>query len=191
MSVTDCSPQERIEKCRGCGRTLPLAKAARGQVAIRWICNGCSTSYQAVLAVDSLAEALDHVRPTGLVFDRKKLVHPPEAIANFVKRAVGGMKPEHERRGTPRYPLVVPAIAVPMNERLRPVDEPFAALTRNISKTGLCLVHTRAGLAELLAVELSDLQGETMQLVMRLLRCRPMNRFYEVAGAFLIRMAAS
>jgi hypothetical protein len=160
-------------------------------LAIRWICNGCSASYQAVLAVDSLAEALDHVRPAGLVFDRKKLVHPPEAIARFVKKAVGAMKPDHERRGVPRYPLVVPAIALPMNERLQPVDDPFVALTRDICTSGLCLVHTRAVQAELLAVELSDLQGEAMQLVMRLLRCRPTNRFYELAGAFLVRMASS
>ena len=191
MSVVDCLSQERIETCSGCGRTLPLAKPSSGQLAIRWICKGCSTSYQAVLAVDSLAEALDHVLPTGLVFDRKKLVHPPEAIANFVKKAVGDMKPDCERRGMPRYPLVVPVIALPMDRRLRPVDDPFAALTRNISKSGLCLAHTRAVRAELLAVELSDLQGETMQLVMRLLRCRTANHFYEVAGAFLVRMASS
>ncbi len=98
MSVRDYLPQERIETCGQCGRTLPLAKPAPGQLAIRWVCNGCSASYQAVLAVDSLAEALDHVRPAGLVFDRKKLVHPPEAIARFVKKAVGAMKPDHERR---------------------------------------------------------------------------------------------
>jgi hypothetical protein len=78
-----------------------------------------------------------------------------------------------------------------MDQRLRPVDDAFAAMTRDISKSGLCLVHTRAVRAELLAVELSDLQGETMQLVMRLLRCRPTNRFYEIAGAFLVRMATS
>ncbi len=191
MSVMDCLPQERIGTCGQCGRTLPLAKPAPGQLAIRWVCKGCSASYQAVLAVDSLAEALDHVRPTGLVFDRKKLVHPPAAIARFVKKAVGEMKPDHERRGVPRYPLVVPALALPMDRRLQPVDDPFAALTRNISKSGLCLAHTRAVRAELLAVELSDLQGETMQLVMRLLRCRPANHFYEVAGAFLVRMASS
>jgi hypothetical protein len=191
MSVIGCLPQERIETCGQCGRTLPLAKPAPGQLAIRWICNGCSASYQAVLAVDSLAEALDHVRPAGLVFDRKKLVHPPEAIARFVRKAVGDMEPEHERRVTPRYPLVLPAIALPMDPRLRPVDDPFAAMTRNLSKSGLCLVHTRAVRAKLLAVELSDQQGETMQLVMRLLRCRPVNHFYEVAGAFLVRMASS
>jgi hypothetical protein len=191
MSVMDCSLQERIETCGQCGRTLPLAKPVPGQLAIRWICKGCSASYQAVLAVDSLAEALDHVRPAGLVFDRKKLVHPPGAIANFVKKAVGETKPDNERRGVPRYRLVVPAIALPMDQRLRPVDDPFAALTRNISKSGLCLAHTRAVRAELLAVELSDLEGETMQLVMRLLRCRPTNRFYEIAGAFLVRMASS
>ena len=191
MSVIDHPTQERIETCGQCGRTLPLAKPAPGQLAIRWICNGCSASYQAVLAVDSLAEALDHVRPTGLVFDRKKLLHPPEAIAIFVKKAVGEMKADRERRGTPRYPLVAPAIGLPMDQRLRPVDDAFAAMTRDISKSGLCLVHTRAVRAELLAVELSDLQGETMQLVMRLLRCRPTNRFYEIAGAFLVRMATS
>ncbi len=191
MSVIGCLPQERIETCGRCGRTLPLAKPAPGQSAIRWICNGCSASYRAVLAVDSLAEALNHVRPAELVFDRKKLVHPPEAIARFVKKAVGAMKPDYERRGVPRYPLVVPAIALPMNKRLRPIDDPFATLTRNISKSGLSLVHTRAVQAELLAVELRDLQGETMQLVMRLLRCRSINRFYELAGAFLVRMAPS
>jgi hypothetical protein len=191
MSVVAQEIRERIESCGRCGRSLPLAKPAPGQLAMRWICNGCSAEYEAVLAVDSLAEALDHARPAGLVFDRKKLVRPPEAIAQFVKKVVSGMKAERERRGNLRYPLAVPVVALPMDQRLRPVDEPFAAMTRNISQSGLCLVHTRAVRAELLAVELSSLKRDTMQMVMRILRCRVTNRFYEIAGAFLVRMASA
>ena len=58
------------------------------------------------------------------------------------------------------------------------------AVTRDISSSGISLVSTRAANSPFLAVELSASYDETIQIVMRVIRCRPLRCFYEIAGPF-------
>ena len=93
-----------------------------------------------------------------------------------------------ERRGANRHPIVTPVVVMPMNGEFRPAEGAFMVVTRDISTTGLALISTREVSTELLAIELPAAGGEKMQVVMRLARCRPVGRFYEIAGPFVFKM---
>ncbi len=60
------------------------------------------------------------------------------------------------------------------------------AVTRDISTTGLALISTRAASSRFLAVELACPSGETIQVVIRVIRCRPVRCFYEIAGTYFV-----
>lgn len=67
---------------------------------------------------------------------------------------------------------------------------PFLVLTRNVSRSGISLVSTRAVATAFLAVELPSAPEETSQVVVHVLRCQPRRSFYEIAGKFLTKMAS-
>lgn len=185
MTPTSQTP---IPRCRTCGQALPFTRQASARQMAWWVCVGCGTSYQAALSVENFTDALQHVRPCALEFDRDQLVHPPSAIARFLHHLVDKTPVGCERRRTSRYPIVIPVVAQPFSSSFCSTDPSFMALTRDLSSTGLALVHTRAVGAELLAVELAGGKNNRMQLVMRVLRCRPFHHLYEIAGDFLVRL---
>lgn len=174
--------------CTTCGQALPFAPPAPVGRTARWVCLGCGTGYDATLSVENFTDALRQVRPCALEFDREHLVHPPSAIARFLKHLVDDSTVGCERRRSPRYPVVIPAVAQPFTSSFCPTGLSFMALTRDISVTGLALVHTRAVPAEFLALELPAGKNEKMQLLMRVLRCQPFHHLYEIAGRFLVRL---
>ena len=188
MTPSACEIETRLDDCRHCGQPLPLALPRPGESPVRWTCARCGAAYEAVLAGVPLAEALASVHPTRLTFDRQGLSRPPDLIVEFLVRLLREEPVHHERRQATRHALAVPVIALPMDSTFRPVDAAFLAVTRNISVTGLSLVHTRAVAAQLMVVELAGSASETMQFVMRVLRCRPLRNLYEIAGPFLLRL---
>jgi hypothetical protein len=176
-----------IDSCAACGRALPLRLPHAGETATLWVCTGCGARYDAVLDRSAPEETTRNVRPAQIDFNRDGLVHPPEAIATFVAHLTN-QKAATERRASNRHRLAAPVAAVPVDDDFRPVGQPFMATTRDVSTSGLALIHTRAVDAQYLAVELPAVAGKTMQVVMQVLRCRPLGRFYEIAGPFIVRL---
>jgi hypothetical protein len=128
------------------------------------------------------------VRPAVLQFDRSCLVKPPEAIVAFIRQMVSDGQLVANRRTVARQQLVVPVTVVPVDDGFYPIDEPFMAVTRDVSTTGLSLMHTRAVHCALLVVELPVRSAAAIQLVLRVVRCRSFGRFYEIAGHFIMRL---
>ena len=54
-----------------------------------------------------------------------ELIHPPEEIAEFVRRVVGRLTYYRgkERRGERRHRLAIPLLAVPLDDDLQPAGE--------------------------------------------------------------------
>jgi hypothetical protein len=178
-----------MRHCTTCGQPLPFTPQAPGQPLARWACIDCGTIYHAELSVENFSEALQHVRPCRMEFNRQDLGYSPIAIADFLSRLIDDAV-SHERRQTHRYLLCVPAVAQPLDERFCPTGPAFAALVRDVSTSGIALVHTRFVHAKLLAVELSAGKDERMQFVIQVLRCQTFHYLYEIAGKFLVRLSS-
>jgi hypothetical protein len=93
-----------------------------------------------------------------------------------------------ERRREERYPVSIAIPAIAVDEKYRPLGEAFQVLTRDVSTRGISLIHTEPVKAQFLAIELPVPEGAKTQLVIRVLRCRPVERFYEIGGQFVARL---
>ena len=122
-------------------------------------------------------------------FDVTQVEQPSADVAAILAKLVPreGEQPEH--RKFRRHCLTLAVAAVPVDEAHRPTDASFIALTRNISQGGISLIHSGPVAAKLLAIELPMPEGESLQVVMRLDRCRRIGDFYELAGPFVTKLA--
>jgi len=123
---------------------------------------------------------------------RERLIHPPDAIAAFVRRL--GARTFHgvEKRARPRFAVALPMIVMPVDEKLQQAGEPFRTMTRDISTEGIGFVHTRAIRSPLVAIEL-EVPGSPdkakMQMLVEILRCQPIHEsLFDVGGRFVLRL---
>jgi len=123
---------------------------------------------------------------------RERLIHPPDAIAAFVRRL--GARPFHgvEKRARPRFAVALPMIVMPVDDKLQKAGEPFRTLTRDISTEGIGFVHTRAIRSPLVAIEL-EIPGSPdktkMQMLVEILRCQAIHEsLFDVGGRFVLRL---
>jgi hypothetical protein len=124
--------------------------------------------------------------------DRDSLVHPPGAIAAFVRMVVGRRNYQgEEKRGKARHALALPIIIQAMDSETRPAGDAFRTLTRDISTEGIGFVHTRQIKSPFVAVEIEnpgDPDNPKMQVLVELLRCQTIHdRLFHIGGKFVLR----
>ena len=71
---------------------------------------------------------------------------PSEELLSFAEQsAISSLTttPEEERRAEPRIPVIVPVLVQRVNEQMAGLDEPFVAVTRNITRNGFTIVAER------------------------------------------------
>ena len=122
--------------------------------------------------------------------DAASLLHPPEAIAQFVQRMIRNAKYYEgpERRLERRYALAIPMAVVPLDNAFQRAGDMFVAVSRDISTRSAAMFHTRKVTTRHLAVELTVPCGEKLRVVLEVLRCRPVGMFYQIAGQFVSRL---
>jgi hypothetical protein len=76
---------------------------------------------------------------------------------------------------------------MPLDDNFQPRGMNFAAITRDLSTAGLRLFSTRAAGSEFLAVEITPPSGQKIRVVLQVLRCKAIDRFYEIAGRLVAR----
>lgn len=97
-------------------------------------------------------------------------------------------QPGKNNRSAKRYSIAIPVPVVPIDENGTPIDRSFTALSRDISTSGICLQHTRATNAKKLIVVLSIPGTKPASLIVEVVRCRAIGRFYEIAAKFTSRV---
>ncbi len=123
-------------------------------------------------------------------FEPEQMNRPPEAIAAFVERVIRHSKYYEgpDSRTEPRYAVRLRVAAVPVDEDLQKIGEPFVAVSRDISGSGIALYHTRDISERFLALELSAPAGDKTYVLLEVLRCRTVGLFYEIAGKFISKI---
>jgi hypothetical protein len=124
--------------------------------------------------------------------DRERLIHPPEAIAAFIRHLGLRNYRGEEKRSKPRRQVTAPLIVQPLNEKSQPLGEPFRALTRDISTEGIGFLHTRKVDAPLAALEIENPQApdqSKMQILVEVRRCNAIHAtLFEIGCRFVMRL---
>jgi hypothetical protein len=124
--------------------------------------------------------------------DRNRLVHPPAAIATFVRMIIGRRNYQgDEKRGKARRTLALPIIVQAMDSETRPAGAAFRTLTRDISTEGIGFMHLQQITSPFVAVEIdnpADPDNPKMQVLVELLRCQRIHdRLFHHGGKFVLR----
>jgi len=125
---------------------------------------------------------------TIVQFNRDELVLPPKAVVDFLRRLDQKEERTDERREAGRQAAVLEVAVVPVDFELRQCGESFLALSKNISSTGMSVIHTRALAKGSVVVELLNRDNASMQLLAYVVRCEPIRRFYEIGLRFVTRL---
>lgn len=120
---------------------------------------------------------------------RFRPLQPPAELLSFVERQI---RTAHsyagaERRMKQRYLIAVPVTVQPLDRRLKPVGDPFPAVTRDISPTGIGVVHVEPLKPQLLALGM-EIADEQVNLVVEVLWCRGIGPFFYSGGDFIKRL---
>jgi hypothetical protein len=114
---------------------------------------------------------------------------PPAELIRFVDRLANETPRTHsEERRFPRYKLTVEVWVQPVDSNFEPLDKPFTAVSRDISTAGIGLLHTRAVRDKYLWLRLVTSAGGVMNVVVEVLRCRPIGMFYEIGAKFVAKL---
>lgn len=133
----------------------------------------------------------------GLFFEgENKVPDIPPGVMAYVERlsteeraaVQAGIEIDANTRSSQRVEMRTEALAIQLDENRKPMDTPVKVVIRDISASGVKLMHTRALSASELVI---SWQAETMSyctlcLPVRVTRCRPSGRFYDIGGQFEI-----
>jgi hypothetical protein len=106
-------------------------------------------------------------------------------INQFVRAVARSRASDDERRTEKRKTVVLNIIAVPLDEDRNPCGEPFLALSRNISRGGIALLHTEMVKSPYLLLRIETLRHETIQAVVQVIRARNFYQFTEISARFV------
>ena len=91
----------------------------------------------------------------------------------------------HERRAFPRYAISLGVICCPLDEQFERVGDPFEAVTRDLSESGVSLVYDIPIEPGNLSMTFNDGHGDLVEMHVRIVRCEPHGSLYLVAGEFV------
>lgn len=113
--------------------------------------------------------------------------HTDEAIARFVAKVAGQYRrPANERRAEPRYRMITPAVVQPMDDNFQLQGEAHGAITRDLSAHGVGILDVQPVRTPFVALELTAPDGERLQTIVEVLRCRRIGGFYDIGGRFMM-----
>ncbi len=158
------------------------------------------TEYQKLNLVEkSLSELTEIFEEslTGLFDFEEELNELPKSIDEFITRFAqqeGGdsdgesSKSASSARAQERLRTEAVAVAVPVTRRFSPTGDPFRVAIRDVSEGGIRLLHTRATNAKYLALSWNadTLPSMQIQVVAKVMRCRPLSPFYDIGGQFVM-----
>lgn len=145
-------------------------------------------------ALVELTELIDD-RLDDVFVDTYDLPEPPKAVRECIRRLAendaqncdeDGGDPEIRRHR--RVTCYTTVTAVPVDRQWKRVCQPFRLALRDMSESGLRLLHTRATNADYLALcwNATRLPGVQIRVVAKVIRVTPCSPFYDIGGQFVL-----
>jgi hypothetical protein len=113
---------------------------------------------------------------------QRALSEPPAELQEFAKEETLYQPAGQERRRHRRFSLITNVIVVPIDERFRPIDDPFVSLSSGMSVDGIRLIHTEPSPSDCLFIEI---ESQPVRFVLSVVRNRPLGSCFEIAGRLM------
>lgn len=113
----------------------------------------------------------------------------PQELVDFSRRQIvnATMYKGDERRREGRHPMLLPVLAVEVDEDNYPIGEPFQLVTRDVSASAVGLVYTRRITAKRLAIQFT-IAGTQVTLIVAVVWSNPLGPFYGAGAKFLQKL---
>ena len=92
-----------------------------------------------------------------------------------------------QRRREERHPMMLPVLAVSVDESNQPIGDPFEVITRDVAATSIGLIHAEHMPHDRIAIHMT-LANTEVDLVVELKWREPLGPFYGSGGAYLERL---
>ena len=114
---------------------------------------------------------------------------PPRELIAFAERQIREAQryPGLERRSERRNLMVLPVVAQVVDDDFQPINAPFSLVTRDISPTGIGLIHIDPFEEELLALQMA-IAGEKVIVVVEVMWQRSIGPFYYSGAIFVEKL---
>lgn len=106
-------------------------------------------------------------------------------LGEFVNKLRGAAEVDVERRSAPRVPMIEPLHIKPLDDDFQPAGLAAMALMRNVSRSGIALLHVRPVKSRYLALCQVRPHAVETPLYMEIVRCRQIGSGFELAGPFV------
>lgn len=181
----------RIEACSSCQQPLPLCDAGPYEAPITWTCAKCGHQQSGVLAPDYALDELRNVRREAITLDKATVPAPDPALLDFAVKLDPRDGSSVEKRTAHRHSLITLVPAQELDDRLACIGEAFMITCRNISQSGICLLHDRAIVSDFCIVDLAHGGQPSMQILVHILRRRPLGPYLDIGAEFVHKLAAA
>jgi len=124
--------------------------------------------------------------PTRVVgWSGQDCVNSSEDLSKLVKSLVNEHSHDgREKRTSIRHGFSTEVTVQPADANHGPVGNAYNAVTRDISGSGLRLISLNFVNTPFLILEIPLAEGTAKRLLLKVLRCRPFRRYFEVGGQF-------
>lgn len=187
-----------INRCASCEAPIALYPPTPAEPASAWACDRCGAVYFGrVLGGATVNETgLVQIASTGsckFAYQAYSEAEaepsvPPENVQRLIRVLAKDNYRGNERRRNKHYSVVVPVIAVPLAADFSVAGKSLQMTTANVSLSGAALLHTRFTETPYFALDFTAAGIELVQVVMEVLRVRPVGPLYEIGGRFLSRL---
>jgi c-di-GMP-binding flagellar brake protein YcgR len=119
----------------------------------------------------------------------ENLRHAPEAVVKFIKRLIATYREYDgpQRRAETRSCVTVPVTIQFLDDDFRPINQPIATLTYNLSGGGIGIVHHEPITCNFIQVRLTLKNGDTMNLIASVRHCTQKGDYYQVGARFVVK----
>ena len=127
------------------------------------------------------------LNPAG--FDEDHADTISRELADFARRQLvnATLYAGDERRREERRSIIAPALVVGVDEENRPLEEPFEAITRDVTSSSISLYHADETPHERFAIHMT-LADTEIDLVVTAKWKGPMGPYYGLAGVYVAKL---
>jgi hypothetical protein len=180
---------QSLQRCSRCQSVIDIRPPRPDQRATIWCCKQCGSMYFGSDEQETELRGLTRADCNTVAPD-VGVVTPP-ILPESAQRLAKSLLPEDDKwadhRRHKRYRTAVPVVVLPLASDFRVSGEAEPMTAANVSLGGAALLHTRRVDAPYLAIDFRPAVDE-LQVVFKVLRCRPLAPVYEIGGQFISRM---
>jgi hypothetical protein len=143
-------------------------------------------SHQSLPLLKDIAEAIEH--PEAFATSQAGETQAVEEEVNDFITRLQQHGAKFTRRRELRQTVALLVEATPLDDASRPTGKTFQAVTRDISTSGISLLHTQSVDAPYLSISLKDTENQRLDAVVEVLRCNPIGPLFDIGGRFVAKI---